>query len=220
MTPSNKTIHIPHVAELDAAHTADDIIAILENRGIRRSIASLNWAKEFPYAPLTVFTAAHTGTDLFIDFFVRCNYLRAVNYTDQSPVSQDSCVEFFVSPTCDNHYWNFEFNCIGAINASHRTQRTHPTRLSADELSRISRRGSCGTKPFCEMEGIFSWDMLVKIPLDLIGVEYHGSPIAMKGNFYKCASGTSAPHYLSWNPVTSDHPDFHRPQDFGTIILD
>lgn len=135
-------------------------------------------------------------------------------------MSEDSCVEFFVSPTCDSHYWNFEFNCIGTANASHRYERPKPTRLTPEELARIRRFPSCGTRPFCELEGLFTWNLLVVIPLDLINVRFDGQPIEMKGNFYKCASATSAPHYLSWNPIISPTPDFHRPSDFGSIILD
>lgn len=151
---------------------------------------------------------------------MRCNYLRAENYANQSPVSQDSCVEFFVSPDPDDVlYWNFEFNCIGAINASFRRERKAPTRLSDEQLARVRRYASCGERPFREMEGMFAWNLLIAIPLDMIGVEYKGSPVKMRGNFYKCASATAAPHYLSWNPVGGDKPDFHRQQDFGTIVL-
>ncbi|WP_290078963.1 carbohydrate-binding family 9-like protein [uncultured Duncaniella sp.] len=42
----------------------------------------------------------------------------------------------------------------------------------------------------------------------------------MKGNFFKCASGTSQPHFLSWSPVRSKEPDFLRPESFGDIILE
>jgi hypothetical protein len=193
---------------------------MLDTKGTRTHINSLNWAEQYPYAPLSTFTIAHSDTTLYIDFFVRCNYLRAENYENQSPVSDDSCVEFFVSPTCDNHYWNFEFNCIGTINASHRSERKNPTRLNAAELARVRRYASCGTRPFREMEGMFAWNLLVAIPLDLIGVKYDGNPIAMRANFYKVAAATSAPHFLSWNEVHSEKPDFHRPCDFGELILD
>lgn len=213
------SLKIPFVPELTKAST-DEAERLLEKRGARFSIEQLNWPDEFPYHPLTVFTAAHSGKSIFIDFFTRCNYLRAVNSTNNSPVSQDSCVEFFVSPKCDERYWNFEFNCIGAINASTRTERKNPRRLTDDELSRIKRHASCGTRPFEELEGLFAWDLIVEIPLDLIGVEYSGSPIVMKGNFYKCASGTSLPHYLSWCPINTEHPDFHRPEYFGNITLE
>lgn len=213
-----RIINIPNLPELDGM-SADTIIGALEQSGTRDQINTLNW-REYPYAPLAGFTVAHSGTALYIDFFTRCNYLRAENYVNQSPVSQDSCVEFFVSPTCDNHYWNFEFNCIGTINASHRSERRNPTRLTEAELARVKRVPSCGTRPFREMEGMFAWNLLTVIPLDLIGVEYRGTPIIMNANFYKVASATGAPHYLTWNPVISDKPDFHRPQDFGRIILD
>ena len=214
-----KTVTAPYIAELDALTNPDEISTLLDRSGTRKQIGSLNWPEQFPYAPLTTFTIAHSATHLYIDFFVRCNYLRAENYENQSPVSQDSCVEFFVSPLRDGHYWNFEFNCIGTINASHRTERSNPTRLTADELARVRRFASCGTRPFREMEGMFVWNLLVVIPFDLIGIKYDGHPVEVAGNFYKCASSTSAPHYLSWNPIVSDRPDFHRPQDFGLITI-
>lgn len=213
-----KSITAPYIPELEDL-TPDQISSVLEQRGHRDYISSLNWP-QFPYAPLTAFTIAHSGKNIYIDFFTRCNYLRAENYTDQSPVSQDSCVEFFISPTCDRHYWNFEFNCIGAINASHRTERSNPTRLKCEELAQVQRVPSCGTRPFREMEGIFAWNLMVVIPLELIGMKYEGAPITTRANFYKCASATSAPHYLTWNPVSSDAPDFHRQDDFGELILE
>lgn len=81
------------------------------------------------------------------------------------------------------------------------------------------RVASSGTRPFRELEGLFSWNLLAVIPLDLIGVRYDGEPVEMRGNFYKCASATSQPHFLSWSPIASPAPDFHRPEFFGKLIL-
>lgn len=215
-----KTVNVPYIPELSTLTSADDFLTMMDRCGTRCPIDSLNWPQLYPYEPLTTFTVAHSGKYLYIDFFVRCNYLRAENYVNQSPVSQDSCVEFFVSPDPeDSLYWNFEFNCIGAINASFRRERKNPTRLTDDQLAQVLRYASCGQRPFREMEGMFAWNLLVAIPLELIGVKYEGKRVQMRGNFYKCASATAAPHYLSWNPVGGDKPDFHRPQDFGTIML-
>lgn len=216
-----KHLDIPYLPQLrdSGCRQVEDIVNILDEIGCRRSVESVNWKELYPYKPLTTFTTAHSGDALFVDLFVRCNYLRAENYENLSPVSQDSCVEFFVSPGSDGHYWNFEFNCIGTINASHRTERSKPIRLTDDELERVKRYPSCGNRPFRELEGLFTWNLLVVIPLDLIGVKYSGEPITMRGNFYKCASGTSRPHYLSWNPIETEMPDFHRPEFFGEITL-
>ena len=213
-----KKVEAPYIPQLDGLDNSDEIIALLDLEGTRREIDTINWP-EFPYAPLTTFTIAHSAKYLYIDFFVRCNYLRAENSANQSPVCEDSCVEFFVDPKKDGEYWNFEFNCIGAVNSSHRRERKNKTALTDAELARIHRYASCGTRPFRELEGIFTWNLLVAIPLDLMGIEYKGAPIEMKGNFYKCAAATSAPHYLSWNPMGGERPDFHRPQDFGDITL-
>lgn len=214
-----KVLRVPYIPSLDELKSADEVRHQLDDKGCVSTISEVNWAEEYPYRPLTTFSIGHSGQALYIDYLVRCNFLRAVNDADQSPVSQDSCVEFFVSPHSDGHYWNFEFNCIGAINASHRVERRNPTRLTQAELAMVRRYASCGDRPFCELEGLFVWSLLVVIPLELIGVEYQGEPVAMTGNFYKCASATSQPHYLSWNAVSAPQPDFHRPECFGDIIL-
>ena len=214
-----KTLNIPKIDKINDFYF-DDVINILDKNGNRYIIDSVNWADKYPYKPLSSFTIAHDGSYIYIDFFVRCNYLKAVNFENISPVSSDSCVEFFVAPKGDNHYWNFEFNCIGTINASHRTERKNPTRLNDEELKTVLRYASCGNKPFQEIEGIFSWNLLVAIPLSLIGVEYRNTPINMKGNFYKCASGCTQPHYMSWNPIYTENPDFHRQEFFGNITLE
>lgn len=213
-------INVPFINDLSARDYPDSTIETLNSLGARDIVDSLNWPALYPYHPLTTVTTAHNGEHLFIDFFVRCNYLRAVNEANNSPVSQDSCVEFFVAPRPDDPtYWNFEFNCIGAVNASHRQLRPRPVRLSDDQLASIIRVPSCGTRPFREIEGLFTWNIMVAIPLSLLGITHNGDPVAMKGNFYKCASGTSQPHFLSWAPVRTEKPDFHRPEFFGDIIL-
>lgn len=213
------SLEIPFVGSLDASLAPDELLNRIDSLGVRSAIDCVNWPGQFPYQPLSTFTVAHNGKEIYIDFFTRCNFLRAENYEPQSPVSQDSCVEFFVAPGSDGRYWNFEFNCIGTINASNRIERPHPTRLTPEELKRITVYPSCGTRPFCELEGLFSWNLLVIIPLDLIGVKFEGKPLEMRANFYKCASATSQPHYLSWNAIATERPDFHRPEFFGKITL-
>lgn len=195
------------------------ILNMLEDKGVRGSIDNANWAEAFPYKPLSTFTTAHSGKCLYIDFFVRSNFLRAENSADQSPVSQDSCVEVFLQPELGGEYWNFEFNCIGAINASHRFERPAPVRLTSEELGQIKRYPSCDRRPFKEIEGLFAWNLLVVIPFSLMGLNYTAGT-AIRGNFYKCASASALPHYLSWNPIKSDKPDFHRPEFFGNIVLE
>lgn len=218
MNKQTPSLTIPYIPELENL-SQEEIIHKLDNCGERRNIDCLNWKEQFPYKPLSTVAVAHSGKNIYIDFFVRCNYLRAVNFENNSPVHQDSCVEFFVSPNGETPYYNFEFNCIGTAHTACRMSRHDGTPFTDEQLDRIKRYPSCGTRPFEELEGMFSWNLLVVIPLDLMGVEYTGKPIEMKGNFYKCADLTSDPHFLSWAPIDTKEPDFHRPEFFGNITL-
>ena len=215
----NSSITLPRIDRLESLTDADEIVALLDDKGVRGQINHVGWPDQFPYRPMTTFSAAYTRKAIYIDFLVRCYYLRAENFADQSAVSEDSCVEFFVEPKPGGEYWNFEFNCIGTINASHRMERPSPTRLTHDELAKVRRYASCGTRPFCELEGLFTWNLLVVIPFDLIGLDGDNLPGHVRGNLYKCASATSEPHYLSWQPIYTERPDFHRPEFFGDIFF-
>ena len=214
-----KELTIPYIAELDCLN-ADAVFNRLESAGVRHSISELNWA-EYPYHPLTTFTTAHSGKYIYVNFFVRCNFLRAMNYENNSPVHEDSCVMLYLQPDVDKaDYWSFEFNCIGTIKGEHRTVGRTTSLLSDAEIEQISVIPSCVRLPFHEIEGLFTWDLLVVIPLSLIGIKADSHKIRMKGNFYKCASGTSQPHFLSWAPIDSPTPDFHRPESFGEITIE
>lgn len=180
-------------------------------------IASVNWSEEFPYKPYTTFVIAVSRTRLYVFFSVISNDLRAVNTVDLSPVADDSCVEFFMQVPGNDEYWNFEFNCIGTLNGSHRTERPAPTRLTQSELASIERYASCGIEPIQEQEGTYCWDLTVSIPLSLVGLDADNLPEYIKGNFYKCAGKTVHRHYVSWNPINAPKPDFHCPDSFGTL---
>ena len=69
---------IPYIPSLDSLGTdGDAIIAALDDKGVRGQIMHVDWPDQFPYRPMTSFAAAYTDKALYIDFLVRCNYLRA-----------------------------------------------------------------------------------------------------------------------------------------------
>ena len=67
------------------------------------------------------------------------------------------------------------------------------------------------------------WEVRYHIPLDFIRIFYPDfvldSGRRFTANCYKCGDKTENPHYLAWNPMICDKPDFHRPMDFGEMIL-
>jgi hypothetical protein len=193
---------------------------ILEESGHRDTIEILNWKKLYPYRPITIFNIARSIDSIFIKFNVHGSMLRAIYTNDMDPVNEDSCVEFFCKVPNNDKYINFEFNCIGTCKASKRVARNiEVTPLCKEELIQIKRYPSIGRKAFNEMEGMFEWELTVKIPLRLMGIDPDSLPEKILGNFYKCADGTNSMHYVTWSPISTEKPDFHRPEFFGELTF-
>ena len=213
-----KIINVPYASRLDGTsiEAAGDI---LEDEGTAGSIENVNWPEQYPYKPLTSFRIARSQTALFIKYFVNGNVLCAVYSKDQEPVWKDSCVEFFCKRVDQNGYMNFEFNCIGTCYAAIHVTRKESEMRTSEELQQILRYPSIGTKAFQELEGNFEWELTVAIPFALLGIDPSNLPEKILGNFYKCADDTAFRHYLSWNPIPTPTPDFHRPEFFGELKL-
>lgn len=213
MTP-DKSLAVMSIDNLDSMSLRDvdaELASYTQN-----DIACVNWPQVYDYAPLAQFAIARSSRYIYVRFHVVGEDLRAVNTANLSPVAQDSCVEFFLKVAGSDEYWNFEFNCIGTVNASHRVERPNAVRLNDEQIASIKRYASCGTEPFEEKPGMHDWSLTVAIPLALIGAE--AAPYIM-ANFYKCADKTSHPHYLSWAPIPTEKPNFHQPQYFAKLTF-
>jgi len=218
-----KTMKSLNIKYIEALDDIDLELAgnILDDYAIRDRIEILNWAKEYPYRPITQFNIARSKDSLFIKFSVRGSMLRAIYSNDQEPVNEDSCVEFFCKLPDNDKYMNFEFNCIGTCKASKRVERNKDvTPYSKEELSMIKRFPTLGRRAFNEMEGMFDWELTVKIPLRVMGINPNNLPKKILGNFYKCADGTDSRHFVTWSPVKTEQPDFHRPEFFGELYFE
>ena len=209
-----KVPYLPALEKLDLSETA----TLLENKAQREYIDTINW-NEYPYKPIAAFDIARSDKNLYIRYFVKGNSLKALFNADNSPVHRDSCVEFFMKKAEENNYINFEFNCIGTCDAAHRESREVKTSLTEEEYKTIRRHSSLEFKPFEEKKGVCSWELIVSIPFQLMGLDPENLPEKIQGNFYKCADDTEFPHFVSWNPIGVPQPDFHRPEYFGDIYL-
>lgn len=127
-------------------------------------------------------------------------------------VCNDSCLEFFFAPWPeDPRYFNFEWNRLGALYlgfGSLRPTRVRQVPKNAQELF-----------AFHAFETADGWGVEYGIPLDFLrtydpAYTFTGDAA---GNFYKCGDETEIPHFLSWAPMSSDTPDFHRRGDFATL---
>lgn len=140
-------------------------------------------------------------------------------YTTQgSPVWTDSCLEFFFCPIeGDLRYFDFESNPNGSTFIGFGRNSTEILRLvTADLENSIVRADTCRTEN--------GWTVLYTIPYDFIRIivpEFSpASGMKIRANCYKCGDETVKPHFISWNPINSDTPQFHRPMDFGCMIFE
>jgi len=214
-----KNLKVPYYPEI-LDKTLPEVSAILIEKGVSDLVEKVNWKKQFPYKPITEFSLIRSEESIFIRFRVRGNLLKAVYSEDQSPVHEDSCVEFFCQVPDSDYYFNFEFNCIGTCSASRRKGRNDDVKpFSKAEMLTIKRLSSIGRRAFNEMQGNFEWELTVEIPFVLMGIDPSNLPEKIRANFYKCADNTDSPHFVSWNAITTDQPDFHRPEFFGELVF-
>lgn len=180
-----------------------------------------NWSDAYPYKPSVKFRMAYADDRLMLHYVVAEDTVAAVAADDGGRVWEDSCCEFFVQPFDDGIYYNFECNAAEKLYIGcgpSREGRVHPAAIHYHSIKRWS---TFGRAPFSEMEGKTTWQLALIIPLDALFRHHIRQPrgMTMRANFYKCGDKLRNPHFLSWNPVDSDHPDFHRPASFGKIIF-
>ncbi len=185
-------------------------------------IGCCNWPSEYPYAPEVSFRMFHTGSWLMLRYEVAEQYTAARVTEDNGEVWTDSCVEYFLAPD-ETGYYNIEATCIGRILISNRKSRTEGVvPASREVMDKVLRMPSLGTEPFEEREGDNRWSLTLAIPPQaLFRHEINDwSGRKMRMNLYKCGDNLTKPHFLSWQPILTEHPDFHRPEFFTDIEFD
>ena len=202
---TTKSIYSPELSSLSLAKI-DVAMAAMPISG---NIDTLNWVEQYPAAPQTTFTIAHTDQMLYVRFEVKGEVPLATKTEDLQLVNEDACVEIFIGDADNTHYWNFEFNPAGVCNASHRKERkVDVVRLNAEQLQSIKR--------FPVQLCAAHWSLLVGIPFALIDLDL-AHEHARRANLYKCGDKTPMKHYASWNPINVPAPAFHLPEYFGEI---
>ena len=128
---------------------------------------------------------------------------------DNGSVWEDSCLELFIMPdSVSGIYYNFECNAGGVMLAGKGTGRggrtlLDPGRGFAERFSIRAETDECG------------WSVSYVIPRDLLG-GFRGPRM----NLYKCLEKDPLRnHFLCWNAIAAERPDFHRPEFFGEIEI-
>lgn len=181
------------------------------------------------HKPKTQVKLLYDHDGIFGIFRVEDRYIRSVWAKYGDPVYKDSCVEFFVQPKPGSGYFNFEFNCGGALLCNYITdhRRTESgfreyVRLPEDEGRQVKISHTMPQVVEPEISGPAEWLIEFSIPFSVL--EKYTGPVgsisgqSWRANFYKCADETSHPHWAAWSPVRERN--FHLPECFGTILFE
>ena len=155
----------------------------------------------------------HDSLALYVNLRAAEKQIRAEYTAPLSPVCRDSCLEFFFMPEDEDRYFNFEINPNGCLYIGFGRGREDSTALYRENMRQLF-----GIRTERTPDG---WEAFYRIPLSFLRLfmpdfAFEGS---LRANVYKCGDLTEREHYLSWNPVTSETPDFHRPADFGRMTF-
>ena len=156
----------------------------------------------------------HDPFHLYVHLRADEKRIRAENTLPLSPVWQDSCLELFFMPENEDRYLNFEINPNGCLHIGF--GRGREDRIV---LFRHDMRELFGIRTGRTVDG---WEAFYRIPRSFLRLFWPDFSFtgALRANVYKCGDLTEHDHYLSWNPVASAAPEFHRPQDFGLMVLE
>jgi hypothetical protein len=196
----------------------EEVSAKMDEQNLRLKIDTINW-KGYDYKPDVALSMAYGNHEIFLKYYITEDYFKAEKTETNEMVCEDSCVEFFVSPEDDGIYYNFEFNAIGTCLLGTGTGRENSTRANPELISKIRRLTSGGKELVKERKGKYSWTLTVAIPFEVF---FRHKVKDLKGktfraNFYKCGDMLTIPHYVTWNPVGTDKPDYHQPAYFGLL---
>jgi len=208
---------IPHKGELGLALAEQ----LLESNAEFQYIETINWT-EYPYKPDVKFKIAYCRDNILLKYYVTEENIMAKETKINGDVHTDSCVEFFFSPKKDGAYYNFEFNCIGTVKLGYGKERANRVLTNPEILKQIQIKSSLGNQPFDEKTGGHTWEMMISIPKECLSYDENISLKGLKAraNFYKCGDNLSKPHFVTWNAIVTENPDYHQPEYFGQIIFE
>jgi len=182
----------------------------------RNGIETAPWLA-YSYKPEVFFSIAYSDNSLYVKFYVSEKYAWAVSADPNGPVYNDSCVELFISFENEMEYYNFEFNCAGTCRLGFGIGRGN-RRLVPKKIIRLIKQQS-SIKPAGSADANIGWELTLMVPLEVF--HYHHIKTLRgkrcRANFYKCGDKLPEPHFLAWNTVGTEYPDFHAPEYFGSI---
>jgi len=194
-----------------------DTVSLMMDELRRIKLEEMPWPS-YDYQPNVSFAIAHNDSHLFLKYYVREKSVRAVYREINDTVHKDSCVEIFIGFRGERDYYNYEFNCLGVCAAGFGDRRYDRKAVPAEIIRKVKIKTLLQSVPSPERFPIY-WELALMLPTEAFHFHRFTSLSGKKfrGNLYKCGDDLPDVHFLSWNKILCDKPDFHRPESFGEI---
>lgn len=164
-------------------------------------------------APKTEFTILYDDNGIGIKFFSDEKNPVGNAVGMNTDVYTDSCVEIFLNPSPETtqKYLNFELSVTGYMHLGLGAGRFDRELLYIDfDSLHIQTRVLPNV----------GWEAKFFIPFALLKQYYPKISEKWTGNFQKLCEDCEIPHLGCWNLIGTEKPDFHRPEFFGTIMME
>ena len=184
-------------------------------------VSVLNWPEQYPYLPKVDFAIAHNGDHLLVHYRVTEKRSIGTMENDLDDVYKESCCELFFMKEGDSLYYNIESNCIGSILMQCGTGRYDRDLSTAGNLKKIDRWASLGRNAIGKVNEETHWELALAIPLSALWRHSFSclDGMTLRANVYNCVGSGDDRQYVTWRPIETDAPDFHRPEFFSRIYL-
>jgi len=216
--PKNQSMKVQQILEGFSNPPLELIAETLDLEITPLKLETVNW-EEFPYHPDVAVQIAYNEDELFLQYKVKEQSVKAVVSESNGRVWTDSCVEFFLSPEGNDEYYNLEMTCIGTALLGFRKKGDATVHASDEQIASIRRVSSLGNKPLAERKEQTEWQITIAIPWKVFFKHELNlaSGMKMRGNFYKCGDELTVPHFVSWTKIKTPQPSFHVPEFFGGL---
>ncbi len=176
------------------------------------------------HTPITKVKMLYNDDFIYLIFNVHEKYVKSVATKINGRIYRDSAVEFFFTPSknINDGYFNLEINCGGFPYFSHQVKfRQDVIDIEKEDIKKIKIAHTLPDSINTEIEELTEWTLECKIPISILGkyskLKKPAHGVIWRANFYKTADATSNPHYITWNKVENEEPNFHLPKYFGNI---
>ncbi len=192
------------------------------------SYQNLNFLWHHVVTPETKAAIQLTESGLNSSFKIKESQPRCEVKENFGRVCEDSAVELFLAfppessaksdifiPRPEHQlYLNFELNSAGFIYAKYGSERHNRIPLTPKQLVSLDIKISHNER---------SWELFLGVPRSLIeqiaGFDALADGCCFAYNLYKICEHPDCEHYAALNPISSNTPNFHRPQDFRAVKI-